>query len=213
MNYTVYKITNNINNKIYIGAHQTKDIDDGYMGSGKLILRAIKKYGKDKFVKKILKNFNNLDEMFEYESRIVNEKFIKSNRTYNITVGGNGGFFHINDNRSEEQRKLASKYANSHENKRFGGKSHSIETMEILDKHLTVQRREIQKKYPKSGFYNEKHSAEVKRKISDIAKKRLKKPENNSQYGTMWITNGIKNKKIKKDSEIPEGFYKGRTIN
>lgn len=33
---------------------------------------------------------------------------------------------------------------------------------------------------------------------------------NNSQYGTMWITNGSTNKKIKRMEEIPEGFYKGR---
>ena len=34
--------------------------------------------------------------------------------------------------------------------------------------------------------------------------------ESNSQYNTMWITNGIKNKKIKKDILIPNGYYKGR---
>ncbi len=33
--YTIYKITNIINGMIYIGKHQTKDVNDGYMGSGK----------------------------------------------------------------------------------------------------------------------------------------------------------------------------------
>jgi len=35
--YLVYQITNLINYKIYIGVHQTYDINDCYMGSGKLI--------------------------------------------------------------------------------------------------------------------------------------------------------------------------------
>ena len=44
MHYTIYKITNKINNKFYIGMHQTKKLDDGYMGSGKRLKLAIKKY-------------------------------------------------------------------------------------------------------------------------------------------------------------------------
>jgi hypothetical protein len=36
--------------------------------------------------------------------------------------------------------------------------------------------------------------------------------ENCSQYGTMWITDGLNNRKIKKDDSIQEGWRKGRTI-
>jgi len=51
MFYLLYEITNLINDKNYIGQHITKDINDGYMGSGHAITAAIKKYGRENFKK------------------------------------------------------------------------------------------------------------------------------------------------------------------
>lgn len=90
-----YKIVNLINNKIYCGIHSTKDIQDGYMGSGVAIKRAIKKYGLKNFSKEIIKYFDNISDAYGYEKMIVNESFVKSENTYNMTLGGNGGFYHI----------------------------------------------------------------------------------------------------------------------
>lgn len=50
----VYKTTNVLNGKIYIGVHSTDDLNDGYMGSGKAISTAIKKYGEENFTTEIL---------------------------------------------------------------------------------------------------------------------------------------------------------------
>ena len=45
----IYKTTNLINGKIYIGQHTTDNINDRYLGSGVYFLRAVKKYGKKNF--------------------------------------------------------------------------------------------------------------------------------------------------------------------
>jgi len=90
----VYKITNIVNNKIYIGKHSTDNIKDGYMGSGLCLGRAIKKYGIDKFKREILYEFDTKKEAYLMEAKIVNKEFIKRKDTYNIKLGGEGGWDH-----------------------------------------------------------------------------------------------------------------------
>lgn len=87
--YTVYKTINNINGKIYIGCHKTKNIHDGYLGSGTIIKRAIEKYGVENFTKEILKTFDNLKDAESYEAELVDKNFTLREDTYNISIGGN----------------------------------------------------------------------------------------------------------------------------
>lgn len=86
--FMVYKTENIINGNIYIGIHSTYDINDGYLGSGSIILNAIKKYGKNNFKRTILKLCSSMKEAQEMEAVLVNENFIKRDDTYNIVVGG-----------------------------------------------------------------------------------------------------------------------------
>lgn len=96
--FTVYKISNLVNGRYYIGKHQTKDLNDGYFGSGKLIKAAIKKYGIENFKKEILFVFETEDEMNAKEAELVTEELIASGSVYNLCPGGNGGFGYINEN-------------------------------------------------------------------------------------------------------------------
>lgn len=100
----VYKTTNLVNGKIYIGVHSTDNLEDGYIGCG--IYRnsdavnkakktrfygfasAVTRYGYDNFKTAILKFFKTKEEAYIYESKIVTEKFVNSDKTYNIKIGG-----------------------------------------------------------------------------------------------------------------------------
>lgn len=87
----LYKTTNNVDGKVYVGVHSTYDLSDGYLGSGKHLKRAIAKHGIENFTKEILEFFSSAEEAFAAESRIVNEEFIGQHNTYNIAIGGKGG--------------------------------------------------------------------------------------------------------------------------
>lgn len=89
IHYIIYKTTNKINGREYIGQHKTKNINDGYMGSGKIIRQAISKYGAENFTKEILFDFDNFEDMNNKEIEMINKEYIKKDDTYNISQGGN----------------------------------------------------------------------------------------------------------------------------
>ena len=88
--HIVYKTTNLINNKIYIGKHSTAKLDDGYLGSGKLLIKAIKKYGKENFSREILSEHATVEAVYLEEARLVDEEFVNRKDTYNLQGGGLG---------------------------------------------------------------------------------------------------------------------------
>ena len=111
--YLVYKVTNLVNGKIYVGFHKTSKIDDGYMGSGKLIKRAIEKYGIENFHKEIIQVFDNQKDAELLEATIVDKEFTLRDDTYNVAVGGNVRIMHGHNNP-------------------FYGKTHTEETLQRI---------------------------------------------------------------------------------
>ena len=216
MYYILYKITNTINGKIYIGVHRTQNIDDGYMGSGTLLKRAKEKYGTENFEKEIIATFDNIDDMFNAESNIVNEDFINRDDTYNITIGGYGGFYHINDG-SDLHKLNATKggYASNFTKARTRWRNLYENDSEWWDQQNISRSSTLKERYRNTPgtFKNKKHTDDTKQKIGK-ANSKHQTGKGNSQYGKMWIHNlELKeSKRIPKDDSVPEGWLKGRKI-
>lgn len=85
----VYKTTNVINGKIYIGVRTLRNdsTDDKYLGSGVAIRKSIKKYGAENFTREIIFE-GSQRECYQLENDIVTSDFIKSQDNYNQRVGG-----------------------------------------------------------------------------------------------------------------------------
>ncbi len=206
MLYTIYKITNKINNKFYIGMHKTENLEDGYMGSGKLIKRAIKKYNIQNFTKEILHVFDNEEKMIAKEKELV----VLSEESYNLCDGGKGGFGYINRS-GKNIYGMNGKTSNVKDDLKRGRQTQEKNKIEIPGYADNIRKKISESQKGKPGtFLGKKHSINT---INKIKNHKHQTGEKNSQYGTCWITNGQENKKIKKeelDKFIELGYYKGR---
>ena len=206
MYYTIYKITNKLNGKFYIGKHQTKNLDDGYMGSGILIRRAIKKHGVENFEKEILHIFKTEEEMNKAEIKLV----VLSEDSYNLCPGGQGGFGYINTKIWTDEKRLD-------HNRRVTGFRNLDRTMydwKLYSRMGSGRRSEMIKTglLNPNTFEGKKHTKETILKMKS-SQKGKQSAEKNSQYGTCWITDEVKNKKVKKeeiDFWLEQGYRRGR---
>ena len=126
MHYYLYEIRNLLNDKIYIGVHKTDNLEDGYMGSGHLLKKAILKHGIENFKKTIIETFSSQEEMLKREREIVNKLFLLREDVYNLKLGGEGGFDWINSSNIPKMK----------------GKKHTEETKEAISKAMTGQNRD-----------------------------------------------------------------------
>lgn len=166
----LYKTTNLINSKYYLGVHTTNDLNDEYLGSGRAILAAIKKHGKENFQRSILKFFNTREEAFEYEKFIITESVVNDKNTYNLCKGGYGAVGKlIPTNETKQKMSIAQsnrqKSGSPNKGKKLGPRDPEI--------YLRVKETKAQRTYVPS-MLGKKQSKSTKAKQSLAAANRPK---------------------------------------
>lgn len=179
----IYKTTNKVNNKIYVGQKKSdKFLGESYLGSGKILTQAVAKYGKDMFKVELLDTADSLEELGEKEKYWIKElRSQDPSIGYNITPGG----IHV---------------PIEGEQNGFYGKHHTEETKQKL--------REAQKKNPPMSQETRNKIANANK--GSHRTEETKKKMGDQQRGRKQYTDGINIRYFFPDrEEIPEGFYPG----
>ena len=179
----IYKITNNINGKIYIGKHSTDKLNDGYMGSGKLILKAEQKYGLENFTKEYLAFCDN-EETLNWLECFYIKKYNAKEVGYNLTDGGDG---RLGCKLTEEHKRRISE-ANKGEKNHFYGVRRNGNKNPFYGKHHSKENIEKNRQ----SHLGKKASDETKLKMSLSRKGKKRKPLSEAHKNT--ISNSQKGK-------------------
>lgn len=199
----VYKTTNLITGRYYIGKHSTYFLEDGYLGSGKRFRYEIDKYGRENFKKEILEFFETSELAFGRERQIVNEELLRDCDCLNLTTGGKGGWPPYGFWSKEHKQKFL-------ESNSRGGRTSGL--ARGLGKKLESD-PEYKKKFGEAISNGRRTSIEngtfvppfLGKHHSEEAKQKMKK--------YCWITNGITSRRIVKEGAVlPEGWRFGRTV-
>lgn len=195
----IYKITNNINGKTYIGQHKYTKITDKYMGSGKWLKEAFIKYGKENFTKEILySRILSQDTANAIEIFAIKKERAIGKAEYNILDGGQPGQTYWKGKKHTEEYKKAM----SESCKRV------IHTTE-WNKNISEATKGRPATIGMTGKHLSKDAKEKLRK-AHLGKHLTAKQKANigmSSKGRHWYNNGLKEVFT---YECPEGFNKGR---
>lgn len=185
MNYYIYLIVNKVNFKTYVGQRKSnkKWNEDPYMGSGKLIKLAQKKYGMENFEKFLIQYCSTQEETDEAEKFWIAEYRSRGKAQYNIADGGQGGSLKGKKRSEETKRKIS-------EAKK--GRPRSEETKKKLSEANKGKKlsEEWKMKISEAGK-GRPRSEETKKKISETLKgkhpsEETKKKMSEARKGKHW---------------------------
>jgi hypothetical protein len=177
----VYMTVNLITTDFYIGKHETNNLNDSYLGSGKRLKNSVRKYGAENFERHILSMWSSPEEALMEETKVV-AQYLDHPKCLNIVDGGRGF--------SSRSAKRASDRA--------------IAMGRHGSKFLTKEH------YAKAGAASARVNKANGTGMWGLTTDERRYTSSKANKNTIWINDGTNQVKIKSDEEIPVGFVKGR---
>lgn len=207
----IYKTTCSVNQKFYYGMHSTDNLDDGYLGSGTYLAKAIRRYGRDKFSLEILEFLPSRELLKQREKELITEETLKDSQCMNLVIGGNGEFSKQASLAGGKTSRIPKDFTKLKISESLKGIQHSQDRINNASEGL-------KKHYTENGSYwSGKHHSDSAKKQIGMKNSIHQSGNNNSQFGTCWIFSEEKklSKKINLiefDSYQIQGWKRGRKM-
>lgn len=191
----IYKTTCLVTGRFYVGMHSTDNLEDGYLGSGKILGYSRKKHGDENHKKEILEMLPTREALKLREKEIVNEELLADPLNMNLKYGGEGGWERYN--------------------KSIPGRAKRSQSAKLVWDNEEFRTKNIPRllEYLTSATKNAACAEAIKKRKATYAERCHMQGERNSQFGTRWVTDGIKSIKIRKDELdkcLTDGYRRGR---
>jgi predicted GIY-YIG superfamily endonuclease len=195
----VYRTTNKINGKYYIGVHSTWKLDDGYLGSGSRLRNAIKKHGIENFTLEVIQFFDIREDALAKEKELVTTNTLSDPNCMNLRTGGDGGWGPCHKARRDWLRQNDPKW-----------KKRYAEICSRINKERLANNPNDPWFFDWSG---KKHKPETIEKM----KQHDRSGSKNSQFGKVWIHRlepfeSIRINRDEIDGYLSEGWSIGRKL-
>jgi hypothetical protein len=207
--HTVYKTTNVVNGKFYIGVHKTEDPNDSYLGSGSHLKNAIKKYGRENFSKEVLFCFDTREAAFDKETELVAEH-LGSDRCYNVSFGGETGLDRLVD--GVPLYSVGALKMNQKLKERFHSDPEYRKRMSEVCAQNS-RRAWAEGKIKPIDWTGKKHTADSIAKMAEAGRKRI--GSKNGRTGMTWVHHlELKQSRVVKDVQefLDQGWKLGRKM-
>ena len=178
---------------------------DGYLGSGKILARAIKKHGASNFTVEVIAFFDSREDLARAEASAVTEELVKDPQCMNIVRGGFGDW--STEAREKSKRKRDWLRENDPE---WVARVSASQSAAMKRQFASGKRAGRPFGFTFAGLT---HTPEVRMIVSENNRVR-QAGQGNSQYGKSWITNGEEETKVSREllgEYLAKGWRKGRS--